>query len=60
VDDAIAITLERRADPALLLRKVAPAGLERAYGEVRQPAVLLLAYAAFEGIDNRTRAMWHL
>ncbi len=36
MDDAIAVALELRPDAARLLRKLAPAGLERAHGERRQ------------------------
>jgi hypothetical protein len=59
VDDAVAVALERRPQPAFLLGKVAPARLVRAHGERRQPTLLVLAHEAREGISNLTGKLRH-
>jgi hypothetical protein len=59
VDDAIAVALERRPQPALLLGEIAPARVVRADGERRQPALLVLPHEALEGIGNLTGELRH-
>ena len=52
VDDPVAVALERRPQPAFLLGQVASPRLVGADGERRQPALLVLAHAAGEGVGN--------
>jgi hypothetical protein len=59
VDDAVAVALERRAQPALLLGEVAAARLVRADGERGQPALLVLPHEPGEGIGNTTGGLRH-
>ena len=59
VDDAVAVALERRAQPALVLCVRAAAALVRANGERRQPALLVLAHEALEGVSNPTGKFRH-
>ena len=60
VDDPVAVALERRPQPALLLGQVASPRLVGADGERRQPALLVLAHAAGEGVGNFPGKLGHL
>ena len=59
VHDAVAVALERRPQPALLLGQVAPARLVGANGKRRQPLLLVLPHEAREGIGNQTGGLRH-
>jgi hypothetical protein len=61
MDDPVAVTLERRAQPALLLLVGgAPTRLVGAYGERREPALLLLADASLELIGHASSDVRHV
>ena len=60
VDDAVAIALERRSQPALLLRLRAPARLVRAHREGRQRLLLEGANTALEALGDRSSELGHL
>src|SRR5258708_28130061 len=57
--DAIAVALERCAQATLFLDVRATATLVRADGERRQPALLVLAHEALEGVSNSTGQFRH-
>ena len=59
MDDAVAVALERRAQPALLLRQVPPARLVGANGKGRQPLLLVLPHEARKGVSNPTGGLRH-
>ncbi len=59
VDDAVAVALKRRPQPAFLLRQVPSTRLVRPHGERRQPAFLVLPHEACEGIGNLTGELRH-
>ena len=59
VDDAVAVALERRPQPALVLREVAPARRVGADGERRQPSFLVLTHEPFEGVSSATGELRH-
>ena len=55
VGDAVAVALERAAQPARLLLDEPAARLRRAHGERREPARLLGVEARQEGVGDRSR-----
>src|SRR5439155_4084486 len=59
VGDPVAVALERRAQAALILHVRAAAALVRADGQGRQPALLVLAHEALEGVSNTTGQFRH-
>src|SRR5437867_1456311 len=60
VHDAVAVALERRADPALVLRAEATARLVGADRERREGAFLLRADPRGEGVGNSPCELRHL
>src|SRR5437763_4132659 len=59
MDDPVAVALEGRSQPALVLRQVASAGLVGADRERRQPPLLVLTHEPGEGIGNATGGFRH-
>ena len=59
VDDAVAVALERRAQPAFLLGSLAPARLVRAHGERREPLLLVLANRVGEAVRDLSGDLRH-
>ena len=59
VDDPVAVALERRPKPALVLREVAPTRLVGAHGERRQPPFLMLTHERFEGVSSASGGLRH-
>ena len=59
MDDPVAVALERRAQPALVLGLEPPGGGVRADGERREPLLLVPANPLGEGVRNRSRDLGH-
>ena len=59
VDDAVAVALERRPQPALVLGILAPARLVRAHGPRREPPLLVLANRLGEAVGDRSGDLRH-
>ena len=59
VDDAVAVALERRAQQARLLLPRAPARLVGPDRQRREPALLVLANARFEGVSSPSGKLGH-
>ncbi len=59
VDDPVAVALERRPQPALLLRRLAAARLVRAHGERREPLLLVLANRLREAVGDLSGDLRH-
>ena len=59
VDDAVAVALERRAQAAFGLGRLASARLVRAHGERREPPLLVLANRGREAVGDLSGDLRH-
>ena len=59
VDDPVAVALERRPQPAFVLRPGTAARLVGAHGKRRKPTLFVLAEARLEGVGDRSGYFRH-